>query len=70
MVSKAELEIIINAIISSCVEYWNSLFTSLNKNKLGHLLVAQSSAARLLTRTSKRAHHPDFSITSLVTSSF
>ena len=56
LVSKAELEMIIHAFISSRLDYCNSLFICLNKKDLCHLQTVQNSAARLLTHTGKGAH--------------
>lgn len=56
MVSKAELEMVIHAFISSRLDYCNSVFTCLNKNELDRLQTVQNAAARLLTHTHKRAH--------------
>ena len=56
LVSKAELEMIIHAFISSRLDYCNSLFSCLDKKDLCRLQTVQNSAARLLTHTSKRAH--------------
>lgn len=56
MVSKDELEMIIHAFVSSRLDYCNSLFTCLNNKELARLQYVQNSAARLLTRTSRRSH--------------
>ncbi len=56
LVSKAELEMVIHAFISSRLDYCNSHFTCFNKKELDRLQAVQNSAARLLTRTNKRAH--------------
>ena len=56
LVSRAELEMIIHAFISSRLDYCNSFFTCFNKKELVRLQVVQNSAARLLTQTSNRAH--------------
>lgn len=56
LLSKAELEMIIHAFISSRSDYCNSLFTCLTQKELHRLQAVQNSAARLLTHTSKRAH--------------
>ena len=53
MVSKAELEMVIHAFISSRLDYCNSLFSCLNKKDLDRLQTVQNAAAR---RTHKRAH--------------
>lgn len=54
--------------ISSHLDYCYSLLTCLNKKELDCVLAVKNSAARLLTRASKR-EHTVFSLTSLVTSS-
>ena len=56
LVSRAELEMIIHAFISSRLDYCNNLFTCFNKKELDRLQVVQNSAARLLTQTNNRAH--------------
>uniref|UniRef100_A0A3P9CSH2 Reverse transcriptase domain-containing protein n=1 Tax=Maylandia zebra TaxID=106582 RepID=A0A3P9CSH2_9CICH len=56
MVSLAELEKIVHAFVSSRLDYCNSLFTSLDKSCRSRLQAIQNAAARLLTRSSKRAH--------------
>lgn len=56
MVSLAELEKIVHAFVSSCLDYCNSLFTSLDKSSLSRLQAVQNAAARLLTRSTQRAH--------------
>lgn len=56
LVSKVELKKIIHALISSPLDYCNSLFTCLSHKELHCLQVVQNSAARLLTHTSKRMH--------------
>uniref|UniRef100_A0A3P9B4Y7 NACHT domain-containing protein n=1 Tax=Maylandia zebra TaxID=106582 RepID=A0A3P9B4Y7_9CICH len=55
LVSKAELEMILHAFISSHLDYCNGLFTCLNKSAL-ELHTVQNAAARLLTGTNKRSH--------------
>uniref|UniRef100_A0AAZ1WYF6 Fibrinogen C-terminal domain-containing protein n=1 Tax=Oreochromis aureus TaxID=47969 RepID=A0AAZ1WYF6_OREAU len=56
MVSSAELEKIIHAFVSSRLDYCNALFTILDKSSLSRLQAIQNAVARLLTRSSKRAH--------------
>lgn len=46
----------IHAFVSSRLDFCNSLFTCLNKKVLARLQSVQTSAARLLTSTSSRAH--------------
>ncbi len=54
--STAELEMIIHAFISSRLDYCNSRFTCLSNSTLKRLQVVQNSAAKLLTKSSKRSH--------------
>lgn len=56
MVSLAELEKVVHAFVSSRLDYCNSLFTSLDKSSLSRLQAVQNAAARLLTRSTQRAH--------------
>lgn len=56
MVSSHELEMIVHTFVSSRLDYCNSLLTCLSKKGLARLQVVQNSAARLLTRTDRRAH--------------
>lgn len=56
VVSKAELEMIIHAFISSRLDYANALFTCVNKSSLVHLQTIQNTAAQLLTRSNRRSH--------------
>ena len=56
LVSFPELEMIIHAFVSSRLDYCNSLFTCLNKTTMDRLQLIQNTAARLLTRTSRRCH--------------
>ncbi len=56
VVSTVELEMIIHAFISSRLDYCNSLFTCLSNSTLKRLQVVQNSAAKLLTKSSKRSH--------------
>ena len=56
MISRDELETIIHAFVSSRLDYCNGLFTCLSKKELSRLQYVQNSAARLLTRTNRRAH--------------
>uniref|UniRef100_A0A8C6S601 Hexosyltransferase n=1 Tax=Neogobius melanostomus TaxID=47308 RepID=A0A8C6S601_9GOBI len=56
IVPREDLEMIIHAFVSSRLDYCNSLFSCLNKKELSRLQQVQNSAARLLTRTNRRAH--------------
>uniref|UniRef100_A0A669CQX3 Reverse transcriptase domain-containing protein n=1 Tax=Oreochromis niloticus TaxID=8128 RepID=A0A669CQX3_ORENI len=56
LVSKAELEMIIHAFISSRLDCCNGLFICLNKSAPDRLQTVQNAAARLLTGTNKRSH--------------
>ncbi|KAF7644144.1 hypothetical protein LDENG_00226950 [Lucifuga dentata] len=50
------MEIVIHVFISSCLNYYNSLFTCLSKTSLDQLQVVQNAAAKLPTRSSKWSH--------------
>lgn len=56
IVSHAELEMIIHALVSCHLDYCNSLFTCLSKASLDRLQTVQNAAARLLTRSRKSCH--------------
>ena len=56
IVSHSDLEKIIHALVSSRIDYSNSVLTSLNKSSIDRLQLIQNSAARLLTRSSRRCH--------------
>ena len=56
IVSYSHLEMIIHAFISSRLDYCNSVLTCLNKSSLDRLQFIQNTAARLLTRSSRRCH--------------
>uniref|UniRef100_A0A8C6LAX3 Reverse transcriptase domain-containing protein n=1 Tax=Nothobranchius furzeri TaxID=105023 RepID=A0A8C6LAX3_NOTFU len=56
LVSTADLEKIIHAFVSSRLDYCNALFTGLSKTSLSRLQAIQNAAARLLTKSSRRAH--------------
>ena len=50
------METIIHALISSRLDYCNSLFRCLTDATLSSLQLVQNAAARLLTRTNRRSH--------------
>ncbi|KAF7666351.1 hypothetical protein LDENG_00109580 [Lucifuga dentata] len=50
------MEMIIHAFISSRSDYFNSLFTCLNKSLLNTLQTVQNAAAQLLTNSRKCCH--------------
>ena len=56
IVSHSDLEKIIHAFVSSRLDYCNSVLTCLNKTSLDRLQFIQNTAARLLTRSSRRCH--------------
>ena len=56
VVSHSDLEMIIHAFVSSRLDYCNSVLTCLNKTPLDRLQFIQNTAARLLTRSSRRCH--------------
>lgn len=53
----AEMEMIIHGFISSHLYCCNSLFTCLSKTSLDRFQVVQNSAAKLLTKSSKKVSH-------------
>lgn len=55
LVLTAELEITVYALISYCIDYCNSLFTSLRTSALDCLQGIQNAASRLLTRSNRRS---------------
>lgn len=56
IISQAKLETVIHAFVFSRLDYFNSLFTCLNKASLEHLQTVQNTAARLLTKPPKFCH--------------
>lgn len=56
ILTDSDLEMVIHAFVSSCLDYCNSLFTFLNKSALNCLQMVQNAAARLLTGSGRRAH--------------
>ena len=56
IVSKADLEILIHAFVSSRLDYCNGLLTGLSKQAVKQLQYIQNAAARVLTRTRKYDH--------------
>ena len=50
------LEIVIHALITSWLDYCNSLYIGISQSALSRLQLVQNSAARLLTGTKKRDH--------------
>ena len=54
--SPPDLEKVIHALISSRLDYCNSLYSGLCKKTLSRLQLIQNSAARLLTNTRKQEH--------------
>lgn len=53
--SMPELEKVIHAVLSPCLDCCNVLFTSLDKSSLSCLQVKQNAAARLLKHSGKQA---------------
>ncbi len=47
---------LVHAFISTQLDYFNILYTCLNKSSMDRLQVVQNSAARILTRTTRRLH--------------
>jgi len=54
--SQKDLEIGIHALISSRLDYCNSLYVGLPQSTLSQLQMVQNAAARLLTGINKREH--------------
>lgn len=51
-----DLEKVIHAFITSCLDYCNSLYVSTGQSALNHLQLVQNTAARLLTWPKKSEH--------------
>ncbi len=47
---------LVHAFISTRLDYFNVLYTCLNKSSMDRLQVVQNAAARILTRTTRRLH--------------
>ncbi len=54
--SQANAETLIHAFITCRIDYCNALLSGLPKKNIAQLQLLQNSAARMLTRTRKRAH--------------
>lgn len=54
--SKKDLESVTHALISSQLDYCNSLYIGLPQSTLSRLQLVQNAAARLITGTKKRDH--------------
>ncbi len=55
-ISTNDAETLINALVSSRLDYCNALFTGLPATSIARLQYIQNSAARILTRTKRSAH--------------
>ena len=51
-----DLEVVIHALLISCLDYCNSFNIGISKSALSRLQMVQNAAARLLTGTKKRDH--------------
>ncbi len=56
VLSKTDLEKVIHAFITSCLDYCNVLYSGVCQSSLSRLQLVQNSMARLLTNTKKRDH--------------
>uniref|UniRef100_A0A3B3D471 Reverse transcriptase domain-containing protein n=1 Tax=Oryzias melastigma TaxID=30732 RepID=A0A3B3D471_ORYME len=56
ILSLANMEMLMHAFIMSRIDYCNALLAGLPKTKIRNLQLLQNSAARVLTRTRRRAH--------------
>ena len=54
VLSRKHTEMLVHAVISSRLDYCNSLFFNMNKSNMYKLQKVQNAAARLVTRTRKR----------------
>ena len=54
--SKASTETLMHTFITCRIEYFNALLSGLPKKNIAQLQLLQNSAARVLTKTRKRAH--------------
>ena len=54
VISTSHTEVLVHAVISSRLDYCNSLFINISKSNLNKLQKVQNAAARLVVRTRKR----------------
>ncbi len=50
------LEMAVHAFVTSCLDYWNSLYCGISKCQIAHLQLVQNAAARLLLKCHKHEH--------------
>jgi hypothetical protein len=68
--SKADTERLIHVFITSWPDYWNALLYGLPKKAIGQLQNIQNAAARVPTKTRRRAHYTGFKVSALAACEF
>ena len=69
--SQADIERHVHAFITSRLDYYNALLSGLSKKTIGQLQNIQNAAARVLTKTRRRAHiYTGFKVSALANCEF